>query len=70
MRQSSEPCNRVFGGYAPPLSRCGDYLPGYPMCLAEAGRTTRNYEVTTTKFFGLGGLFDPFVGSGCTRLST
>ena len=41
MRQSSEPCTRVWGGLiAHLIPDAGDYLPAYPKCLGVQNTTT------------------------------
>lgn len=69
MRQSSEPCTGSVV-VAPPLSRCADYLPSYPLRLVGSMAATSNSLYEPTNFYGFGGLFDPYVAPCGTRLST
>jgi len=69
MRQSSEPCTGSVV-VAPPLSRCADYLPSYPLRLVASMAATSNLLYKTTNFYGFEGHLDPYVAPCEAQLST
>ena len=50
MRQSPEPDSESPWGCVPPLSRCDDYLPDYPLRLDTEFPTTEKFTGPLTEF--------------------